>query len=249
MRPLAATALLTVLLAGRADAGDYLTEVKPLLAARCVACHGSLAQKGKLRLDTAAAARAGGRSGPAVVPGKAADSPLYQAVLGRGRDRMPPESDGHPLAAEQVAVLKAWIDRGAPGPADEPVPEDPKSHWAFRPVRRPAVPDGPNPVDHFVQKTLREHGLAHAPRADPRTLVRRLHLDLTGLPPTPDEVTAFVRNPSLPALVDRLLASPHFGERWGRHWLDLARFAESDGYENDNLRPGAWRFRDWVVRR
>ncbi|HYH63440.1 MAG TPA: PSD1 and planctomycete cytochrome C domain-containing protein [Urbifossiella sp.] len=251
LRLTAATAVLAALLAGRADAGDYLTEVKPLLAARCVACHGSLAQKGKLRLDTAAFARAGGRSGPAVVPGKAADSPLYQAVLGRGRDRMPPESDGHPLAADQVAVLKAWIDRGAPGPADEPVPEAPTAHWAFRPVRRPTVPDGRNPIDHFVQKALREHNLAPAPRADPRTLVRRLYLDLTGLPPTPAEVTAFAADASPQAaekLVDRLLASPHFGERWGRHWLDLARYAESDGYENDNLRPGAWRFRDWVVK-
>ena len=165
MRPFITTALLAAVLAGRADAGDYLTEVKPLLAARCVACHGSLAQKGKLRLDTAAVARAGGRSGPAVVPGKAADSPLYQAVLGRGRDRMPPESDGHPLAADQVAVLKAWIDRGAPGPANEPVPEGPTSHWAFRPVTRPAVPDGQNPIDHFVRKALGVHNRLPAPRA------------------------------------------------------------------------------------
>jgi hypothetical protein len=228
---------------------DFASDVRPILRKNCFRCHGEKKQEGGLRLDLRRRAFAGGDTGPGVVPGKGGE--LLERVASRDvKLVMPP---GDPLADADVATLRAWVEQGAKWPDELAGKEPAEEHWAFRSLMRPAVPDvrdAKTDIDRFVLAKLREAKSSPAPPADRRTLVRRLHLDLVGLPPTPDEVKRFLDDPSADAyekLVDRLLASPHFGERWGRHWLDLARFAESDGYENDRLRPDAWRFRDWVI--
>lgn len=232
---------------------DFARDIRPILDAKCARCHGPKKQEGGLRLDVRARARAGGDTGPALVPGQAEKSELLRRITATDEHRMPPS--GPPLDPAQIARLRAWIEQGAVWP-DELAGHETLDHWAFRPVTRPAVPavkDAArlrNPIDGFVLARLEKQGLAFSPEAGPSTLARRLHLDLTGLPPTPEDLDAFTKDARPDAYeqrVDHLLASPHFGERWGRHWLDLARFAESDGYENDNLRPDAWRFRDWVI--
>jgi mono/diheme cytochrome c family protein len=235
---------------------DYLGEVKPILAKNCYACHGAAKQRGGLRLDTAAAALQGGNSGPAVVPGQGGSSRLLKAVTGRDDVKvMPPK--GPRLSPAQVAVLRAWIDAGAKAPPGETAAgaAPPNRHWAFRPRARPAAPAVKNaawvrnPIDRFILARLEKEGLAPSPEADRVTLLRRLSLDLLGLPPEPAEVEAFVadaRPDAYEHLVDRLLASPHYGERWGRHWLDLARYADSNGYSIDAPRS-MWPYRDWVI--
>jgi mono/diheme cytochrome c family protein len=236
---------------------DYPTQVKPLLARHCVSCHGPEKQRGGLRLDSVAGLRAGGDSGPAIVPGKAGDSLLLKAICGaEGVKAMPPK--GPPLAAADVALLRAWVDAGAVGPATEtvvrPVQASSK-HWSFQPVQRlpaPTVKDSGwvrNPIDRFILARLEEKNIRPSAEADRATLIRRLSLDLLGLPPTRAEVEAFVNDPAADAyeqLVDRLLASPHYGERWGRHWLDLARYADSNGFSIDAPRQ-IWKYRDWVI--
>jgi hypothetical protein len=241
-----------------ADPVDYLRDVKPILAARCSACHGPDKQRSGLRLDTAAAVLKGGNSGPAVVPGKSGSSRLIQAVTGAADvPAMPPK--GPRLAAAEVERLRAWIDQGARAPAGEAAAismAGRKKHWAFQPPVRPSEPAVRNtawvrnPIDRFILARLEKEGVAPSPEADRITLIRRLSLDLLGLPPTPREVDAFVHDDEPAAyerLVDRLLASPHYGERWGRHWLDLARYADSNGYSIDAPRS-IWPYRDWVIR-
>ncbi len=234
---------------------DYLRDVKPILTQNCVKCHGPDRQRGGLRLDTAAAVRKGGDSGPAAVPGQSGKSRMVLAVTGaEGVKAMPPK--GPPLDAARVAVLRAWIDAGASAPAGEVAAAPAGSnHWSFRPVVRPAEPAVKNaawvrnPIDRFILARLEKEGVAPSPEADRATLIRRLSLDLLGLPPSPKEVDAFVADQSPDAyekLVDRLLASPHYGERWGRHWLDLARYADSNGYSIDAPRS-MWPYRDWVI--
>jgi mono/diheme cytochrome c family protein len=242
------------LLPGLSAAADFVRDVRPVLAKHCVGCHGPDRQRGRLRLDTATTARKGGQSGPAVVPGKSTDSLLVRAVTGaKGVKRMPPK--GPRLCAEDVAALKAWVDAGAQVPTGEVVPPPRSRHWAFRPVarpREPAVQDVGwvrNPIDSFILARLEKEGLKPSPEADRVTLLRRVSLDLTGLPPTPEEVKAFVddkRPGAYERVVDRLLASPHYGERWGRHWLDQARYADSNGYSIDSPRS-IWKYRDWVI--
>jgi hypothetical protein len=248
-------------LAGRlkaAEAVDYLRDVKPILKGHCYACHGALKQKAKLRLDTARGARRGGRHGPAVVAGRPDTSPLLRRVSStRAGERMPPE--GPPLTAKQVAVLKAWVGQGAGGPAGEKPDEDPRRHWAFR---RPARPDvsrtNPgwcrNPVDSFLASGHARHGLNPNPPAGKATLLRRVYLDLVGLPPTRAQLHAFLEDRSPDAyekVVERLLASPQYGERWGRHWLDVWRYSDWYGRRAVpdvwNSAPQVWRWRDWVV--
>ena len=235
---------------------DFARDVWPILSQKCVRCHGPKRQESGLRLDIRTRTFAGGDSGAVIVPGFSAKSEFMHRLTGAGdRKRMPPS--GKPLADTDIAILKSWIDAGAVWP-DELAGKDAKAtHWAFQPVRQPATPDVRNagwsrdPIDRFILARLEQKKIDPAPEADRRTLIRRLHLDLVGLPPTPEEVNTFThddRPDAYEQLVERLLASPHFGERWGRHWLDLVRFAESDGYENDNLRPDAWRYRDWVVK-
>jgi len=236
------------------EAVDFFRDVRPILAVHCYKCHSADAAKGGLRLDLREAAFRGGDSGePAVVPGKGASSLLLKLVTSEdGDERMPRTAP--PLSAEEVRTLRRWIDRGADWPDASRATE---IHWAFRPLARPAVPAVKagawvrNPVDAFIAREHEARGLVPSAEASPRTLVRRLALDLTGLPPSPEEVESFLADRSPGAyerLVERLLASPHYGERWGRHWLDLARFAETNGYEYNLLRPAAWRYRDYVVR-
>jgi hypothetical protein len=234
---------------------DYLRQVKPLFARHCLSCHGPEKPRGGLRLDSAAAARKGGKEGPAIVPGQAEESPLLAAVLGEGStERMP--LDRPPLDRDAIAVLRRWIEQGAPAPADEAAAaRDPRSHWAFRAPHRAKPPSVKgagwcrNPIDRFVLARLEAKGIGPSPEADRSTLLRRATLDLTGLPPGPDEMTRFLADPSSDAYeraIARLLASPHFGERWGRLWLDQARYADSNGFSIDAPRS-IWKYRDWVI--
>jgi hypothetical protein len=248
-------------------------KVRPILAENCYKCHGSEKQKGSLRLDVPEMALAGGESGPAIVPGKPEQSPLVEAIKWESLE-MPPTGK---LSESQIATLTEWIRRGAPMPKDHGgdsgvsvrkaargvITDEDRQWWAFQPVRGAAVPAAQNsntagetpaprgPIDAFIAAKLSENGLAPAPEADKRTLIRRLSFDLIGLPPTPEEIDDFLaddRPDAYQCLVDRLLASPHHGEHWARHWLDLVRYAESDGYKQDAYRPEAWRYRDYVIR-
>jgi hypothetical protein len=240
-----------------AEPVDYLSDIKPILATRCYACHGPDKQRSGLRLDTAAATLKGGNSGPSVVPGKSRASRLIQAVTGAADvPVMPPK--GPRLSAIEIERLRTWIDQGARAPATETPAASAvakKNHWAFQPPVRlpePTVRNSAwvrNPIDRFILARLEKEGVAPSAEADRVTLIRRLSLDLLGLPPTPAEVDAFVHDPRPDAyeqLVDRLLASPHYGERWGRAWLDLARYADSNGYSIDAPRS-IWPYRDWVI--
>jgi mono/diheme cytochrome c family protein len=247
-------------------------KVRPLLVENCVKCHGPDKQKSGLRLDSRAAALAGGEQGAAVVPGKPDESLLVTAVRHEDMLKMPPSKK---LSAEQIADLTRWVNMGAPwpgggvaAPASAAAPpttrksgleitDKDRAHWAFQPVKRPAMPNvrNPervaNPIDAFVLARLDAKGLRPNPPASKTELIRRVFYDLTGLPPSPTEVEAFVNDPAPDAyetLVDRLLDSPRLGEKWARHWLDLVRFAETNSYERDNPKPSAWRYRDYVIR-
>jgi hypothetical protein len=251
------------------ERGDYFEKrVRPVLAEHCYRCHSAQAKspRGGLRLDTREGLRKGGESGPAVVPGKPAESLLLRAVRhAEGVTPMPPRGR---LPAAAVADLENWVAAGAPDPRARvaattagPDLEAARRHWAFRPIRAPALSEVKDrqwprtPVDRFVLARLEERGLLPSPPADRRTLLRRVSFDLTGLPPTPDEVDAFLADKSPDAyekVVDRLLASPAYGERWGRHWLDVARYADTkDGvlmFGDNRIRPYAYTYRDYVIR-
>jgi mono/diheme cytochrome c family protein len=240
-----------------AKAVDFDRDVKPIFANRCVSCHGPDKQRGDLRLDRRADALAGGTSGVAFAPKKADQSLLLKRVTSTDKDTMmPPKGDR--LSAAEVATLRAWIEAGANWPDDGSAAANPADWWSFRPIKKPAVPEVRgqksevrNPVDAFVLAKLAEKGLKPSPEADRRTLIRRLYFDLIGLPPSPEEVEAFVASSDADAyekLVDKLLASPHYGERWARHWLDVVHFGETHGYDKDKPRPNAWPYRDYVIR-
>jgi mono/diheme cytochrome c family protein len=234
---------------------DFARDVQPIFAAHCYECHGETKQKSGYRLDVRDNALSGGEAGKVpVMAGKSADSPLIQRVAGGNPDEvMPPK--GEKLTAAQVGILRAWIDQGAAWPdahaADKPKPE----HWAFKAPVKPALPEpknaawARNEIDRFVLARLEKEGLSPSLEADKVTLLRRVSLDLIGLPPTIEEVDAFLldnRSDAYERQVDRLLKSPHYGERWGRHWLDAARFADSDGFEKDMSR-NVWTYRDYVI--
>jgi mono/diheme cytochrome c family protein len=236
---------------------DFRKDIEPIFQRACVSCHGAQKQHGGLRLDSGEAARKGSNSGPVLVPGKAASSRLLHVVAGLDPDTPMPPRGKAPLSAAEVGKLRAWIDQGAVWP-ERPTAGKPitSGHWAFQPIRRPEPPRVRqagwvrNPIDAFILARLEKEGIAPSPQADRVTLLRRLKFDLLGLPPTPQEVEAFGKDSAPGAyerLVDRLLASPHYGERWGRHWLDVARYADSDGYEQDRPRPFAWRYRRWII--
>ena len=249
--------LLLLLLAGTVSAAvDFSTQIAPLLAKRCLECHSGAEPKNNLDLSQAATALKGGKNGPAIVPGSLQKSLLWEKVAG---GKMPPKQ---PLSAPEKNLLREWILAGAKWDA----PIDPFQHttsqragydwWSLQPVKRPApatvkTATWPRtPIDTFVLAQLEAQGLAPSPVADKRTLIRRLSFDLLGLPPAPEAVAAFESDTAPDAyerLVERLLASPHYGERWARHWLDIARFGESDGFERDQLRDHSWRYRDWIV--
>jgi mono/diheme cytochrome c family protein len=235
---------------------DYLREVKPIFAEHCISCHGPSKQRSDLRLDTAAFARKGGNSGAVIVPGKSGASKLIKALAGADDLAvMPPPERPRPTANE-IAVLRAWIDQGAKGPAKEVAEKaETSKHWAFQPperAREPAVRDVKrvrNSIDRFILARLDKEGLRFSPEADRTTLIRRVSLDLLGLPPAIEEVDQFVNDPRADAyerLVERLLQSPHYGERWGRHWLDVARYADTHGFTIDAPRE-IWKYRDWVI--
>jgi mono/diheme cytochrome c family protein len=238
---------------------EFLREVQPILRRHCWGCHGASVQSGGLRLDQRDAAQAGGYSGQVLTPGNAAASRLYRLVAGLDpKVRMPPA--GARLTPAEVEILRKWIDEGAAWPAGVgsavAAARPQTSHWAFQPPRRPAPPTVRRPewvrnaIDAFVLARLEAENLSPSPEADPSTLVRRLHLDLTGLPPAPDVVARYLasRDPRrYERLVEDLLASPHFGEKWARHWLDLSRYSDSEGNESDFPRPYAWRYRHWLI--
>ncbi len=246
----------------------YAAEVQPVLARHCYKCHSHAGgkSKGGLVVDSLGGMLTGGDTGPAVVPGDPDKSLLIKAVGFADEDlKMPPGEQKIPAA--DLAVLVKWVKQGAPAPAPEAgdkrtpgkITDEDRAWWAFQPVKSPPVPaaDGANggwtrnEIDRFILARLRAEGLSPSPEADRRAIARRLYFDLHGLPPTPAEVDAFVADPAPDAyekLVDQLLASPRYGERWARHWLDLARYAESDGFRLDEYRPTAWRYRDYVVR-
>jgi hypothetical protein len=253
-------AAVALLAAGAANASaaepavDFLRDVKPILAQRCYRCHSSLKEESSYRLDSVQALVKGGDFGPAVVPGKSGESRLIEAVLGTGDLKMPPE--GAPLTEAQIAMLRAWIDAGAKPPADDSAQKI--EHWSYQKPIRPAVPKAAdpawnaNPIDALVAAKHAELGLTPVGEAPPNLLLRRVYLDLVGLPPTPDELAAFLADPSPAAyekVVDKLLDSPQYGERWGRHWMDVWRYSDWDGYGNEvrESKPHIWRWRDWIV--
>jgi hypothetical protein len=240
-----------------ADEPDFNRQIAPLLVDRCLECHSGAEPEGSLDLTRFASATKGGESGPALVAGDLDKSLLWQRVAD---NEMPPKK---PLSAEEKETLGAWIAAGAKWGVD---PIDPlavtTAHragydwWSLQPIRRPEVPraDGDtfskNDVDRFIYQQLKSAGLAPSRPAERATLIRRLSFDLVGLPPSPEEVQEFVTDKSPDAyakVVERLLDSPHYGERWARHWLDVAHFGESDGFEYDRMRPNAWPYRDWVI--
>jgi hypothetical protein len=221
------------------------------LQKHCIECHGEKKQKGELRLDAKVHAFKGGHDGPAILAGKAETSPLFQRITSTDEDeKMPPKGDG--LKPEEIALLKSWIDSGAKWPenaTDKAALTDKRlQHWSVQPIQVAsalAEPLGLKPellsIDAFIEAKLREHKLTPSPEADARTLKRRLHFDLLGLPPSDLSDQAYE------SLVDSLLASPHFGERQARHWLDIVHYADTHGFERDQLRPNAWRYRDYVI--
>jgi Protein of unknown function (DUF1553)/Protein of unknown function (DUF1549)/Planctomycete cytochrome C len=248
---------------------DFTHDVQPILVAKCQKCHGTDKQKGGLRFDTRDGLLAKGDSGAvSVVPGQPGKSELLRRVSAKDAlERMPP--NGAPLTVAEIETLRRWIDTGATGPKAGGLPsnvaktelvvtDEDRRHWSYKPLTKvepPAIKDGAwgrAPIDRFVFAGLRAKKLSPTPPAAARVLIRRVTFDLTGLPPTPDEVEAFVNakdpDAAYEALVDRLLASPHYGERWGRHWLDVARYADSGGYEGDHDRPTVYHYRDFVIR-
>jgi mono/diheme cytochrome c family protein len=240
-----------------AKAVDFVRDVRTIFEAHCYGCHGEKKQESDLRLDRRDNAMRGGDNGVAIVPGKSGDSPLVDRVAGTDADsRMPPKGDL--LSPEAVAVIRAWIDQGAAWPAElAGSANDKADHWSLKPLVRPAVPAGSaspavtNPIDAFVAASLAEHNLQPSAEADRRTLIRRVSVDLTGLPPTPEEVAEFLADASTDAygrLVDRLLASPRYGERWARHWMDVVHYADTHGNDQDRPRPNAWPYRDYLIR-
>ncbi|MBI3416325.1 MAG: PSD1 domain-containing protein [Verrucomicrobia bacterium] len=234
---------------------DFKRDIQPIFAERCYECHGEKKQKSDFRLDERAVVMRGGESGkPAVVAGNSATSPLIQRVTSTDKEQLMPQK-GDRLTEKQIALLRSWIEQGAKWPDELAKPGGPKAHWAFRAPVRPEVPAVKkqkwvrNAIDNFVLARLEKEKLAPAAEADRITLLRRLSLDLIGLPPTTEEVDAFVADKSKDAyekVIERLLASPHYGERWGRHWLDAARYADSDGFEKDKPRF-IWNYRDYVI--
>ena len=244
------------------DRVDYLKQIKTVLTARCVACHGALKQEAGLRLDTAALAIKGGDSGAVIKPGDSAASLLLKRISATAEsERMPPE--GEPLKPEQIEALRHWIAQKAEAPADEQPERHPRDHWAFKTPVRPAVPlvEQPsaeqvrwqrNSIDAFIAREHRQRGITPQSEADRRVWLRRVSIDLIGLPPTPEELNAFVADQSPDAhdnVVTRLLESPQYGQRWGRHWMDVWRYSDwwGLGAEVRNSQKHIWHWRDWIV--
>jgi mono/diheme cytochrome c family protein len=239
----------------RAGVEFFETKIRPLFSENCFQCHGAKKQQGSLRLDTPAAIRTGGDTGPLFVAGKPKESLLLRAVNHEG-PKMPPKKK---LKPEEIGALAEWVKIGAPLPANQPIAAGidieaaKKTYWAFQPVAKlsaPASDWGNNPVDRFIRARLDAKGLKPVEPADKRTLIRRATFDLTGLPPTPEDIAAFLADESREAfakVVDRLLASSAYGERWGRHWLDVVRYADTAGDNSDYPIPQHYKYRNWVI--
>jgi len=269
LHPALAFLLLTTA-AAASPADTFRTEVAPLLARACGSCHGPDSAESGYRIDLREQAIAGGDSESAgIVAGNPEASELFIRISSDDEDlRMP--ADGEPLSVDEQEQIRSWIASGAEWPDDlaslaamlpepEAKPDPAATHWAFQPLARPAIPsaatDRPNPIDAFIEARLHEADLGMSEEASPQTLIRRVSFDLIGLPPTPEEIEVFVAacdaagsiDQPYRALVDQLLDSPRYGERWARHWLDVVRFAESHGFEMNQMRPNAWPYRDWVI--
>ena len=243
----------------------FESKIRPLLTARCQQCHGPQKQWAGLRLDSSEAVQKGGESGPVVAPGKPDESELIARVTADAESRMPPADAGPPLSAEQIANLRHWVEQGAVWPATDSAVADSsrrawQNHWAFQAVKRTSPPTVQNvswirnPIDQFVAHKIEAAGLQPSAEADRRTLIRRATYDLTGLPPSPEEVADFLSDTAPDAyerLIDRLLASPRYGEHWGRHWLDVARYSDTKGYvygREERFFVNSSLYRDWVIR-
>lgn len=256
---LPALMLFVFVMPAAADERSYDEQIKPLLATKCSSCHGALKQEADLRLDAGKLIHAGGASGPVVD----LDQPMKSLLLSRIQtddvdQRMPPDGQGEPLTVGQVELLTNWIRGGASFPSAEEVPADPRSHWAYQIPRKADPPKIKNelgevhPVDAFLLSKLQARKLSPAPQSDPATLVRRVYLDLLGLPPTLEQQKGFMETPSPESwnqLVDQLLDDPAYGERWGRHWMDVWRYSDWDGYKNElrGSQRHIWRWRDWII--
>lgn len=238
---------------------DYEREIRPIFDKHCYSCHGAEKQTSGLRVDALRFLRQGGDRGPALTPGAPADSLLMDAIAGDGTEIPPMPPKGERLTSSEISLIREWVKQGAPGPREASsiaATRAPKSdHWAFQPISRPSLPTVRDvswtrtPIDRFILTRLERDGVRPSPETDRATLLRRATLDLTGLPPTVDETQAFladIRPDAYERCVSRLLASPAYGERWGRHWLDAACYADSGGYESDFPRS-LWRYRDWVI--
>ena len=272
-RPFAWAATLFALAAAAAEPADadfafFESKIRPVFTEHCYSCHSSKAEKlkGELRLDSLEGMLKGGDRGPAIVPGHPEKSLLLKAVRYTDPElQMPPKNKK--LGERQIAAIAQWIQSGAPWPAGEQasaprpakqeITEQDKSWWCFQPIRRPEAPPGrrrlatENPIDSFILAELAAKGLKPNPIASRRELIRRAYFDLIGLPPSPEQIAAFAKDKSSeawPRVIDQLLSLPQYGERWGRHWLDVARFAQSNGYERDGEKPESWRYRDYVVK-
>lgn len=246
---------------GSATKVDYLKDVKPIFVKRCQVCHGPLKQKAGLRLDAAQLLKQGGESGSPIEPGHAEESLLIDHVTAASATRMPPKGEGEPLTADEIATLTTWINQGAVTPEETPLP-NPRDHWAFRPPHRPLVPqatiasaaDGLHPIDTFLSVQQTQQGITPRPLADRATQLRRVTLDLTGLIPSRATLREFLDDPrddaaAYAAAVEKLLASPQYGERWGRHWMDIWRYADWAGYNAEvrESQPHIWHWRDWII--
>ena len=257
MQSLSRALFLTLAATGlHAASADFARDIQPIFQKRCIMCHGAQMQMAGLRLDNRDLAMKGSLSGPVIKPHSAASSRLIVMVTGAEKKVMPPS--GPPLTPDQIGALKSWIDAGAAWPDSARIiaPASATRLWSLQPVAHPQPPVVKdrawpvNDIDRFVLARLEAESIQPSPAADRVTLIRRVSLDLTGLPPTPAPVDAFVKDKSAdayPRAVDRLLDSPHFGEQWGRYWLDLAHYADSDGFEKDLTRKSAWRYRQWVI--
>ena len=247
MKPLPFSFLLFIAAQSAAAPVDFVREVRPIFEKHCYDCHAEKKQKGGLRLDVKAAALKGGdNDGPNIIPGKAKESSLIHLVTSSDEDEMMPPK-GERLSAAQIATLTTWINEGAAWPdgVDVVKLKNKSDHWSFKPL---TVPTGRQTIDAFIDAKLAVKGLHRSRPADPVSWLRRVTFDLTGLPPTPEEVAAFVKHPDHAATVDLLLASPRYGERWAQHWLDVVRYADTHGFEVNTERPNAWPYRDYVIR-
>ncbi|OAI57874.1 hypothetical protein AYO47_07340, partial [Planctomyces sp. SCGC AG-212-M04] len=245
---------------GPASAADglYESRIKPLLKEKCFACHGAVKQEAGLRLDAASLILKGSENGAVIVPSKPDEGQLLRRIQSTGEDQMPPKGEGEALTSAEVKLLKTWIEAGAQAPAEEEILTDPRQHWTYQRPKQVELPKvaniawAVNPIDALLAAKHERKGLIPAKPADRALLLRRVTFDLIGLPPTPEEIIAFLADDSPAAyskVVDRLLESPHYGERWGRHWMDVWRYSDWDGYRAEvrNSQKHIWQWRDWII--